>query len=89
MQHKRTFPPFLAAPIGPVLFFFLFLFLEFIPAARANQVGNPGFEENIGSGTQNNWDSTNGAVRASSATITGLGFAAPPEGTARVYTKYS
>lgn len=48
----------------------------------SNVLGNDSFESSIGSGTEGNWDGSNGTVRAASATVTGLGFTAPPDGNA-------
>ena len=42
--------------------------------------GNGSFEIPIGGSTYGNWDNTNGAVRLDSASVTGLGFTAPPDG---------
>ncbi|MBI3317409.1 MAG: hypothetical protein HYZ85_05365 [Candidatus Omnitrophica bacterium] len=62
-------------PVG-----FAFIFLFFSSPAFANILGNPGFEEDIGSGTGQDWDSTNGMTRVTTATLPGGGFSAVPEG---------
>ena len=60
---------------------FVFSFFLPVPLVYANVLGNPGFEEAIGSGTGTNWDSTNGAARVTTATLPAGGFSAVPEGT--------
>lgn len=49
--------------------------------SASNVLGNPGIEIPIGSGTNSNWDSTNGAARADNTTLNAAGFANAPEGT--------
>lgn len=69
--------------MGVGLIMFAAFFLSSIPLGwTSNVVGNPNFEQEIGSGTGENWDSTNGAVRANAADLAGLGnpIAPPPEG---------
>ena len=58
----------------------LALFLAVSGQARANVAGNPGFEEEIGSGVSRNWDNTNGATRVNNATLAGLTFGDAPQG---------
>ncbi len=54
-------------------------FLAILPSAFANVLGNPSFEEPIGSGSNGNWDSTNGATLFTNATKP-AGFSNVPYG---------
>ena len=54
-------------------------FLAILPSAVANVLGNPSFEEPIGSGSNGNWDSTNGATLFTNATKP-AGFSNVPYG---------
>jgi len=52
--------------------FFLFgicFFALAIPVAKADVLGNAGFEEAIGNGTAKNWDGTNGVTRVTDASL--------------------
>lgn len=59
---------------------FLVMLLSFkVPVSFANVLGNPDFSQSIGSGTESNWDSTNGAVRVVNASLpNGMNPAPPP-----------
>lgn len=61
---------------------FIFLGTFFLKTGLlyANLAGNSGFEEAIGNGVAENWDSTNGATRVTTATLPGGGFGAVPQG---------
>lgn len=50
------------------------------PVAFANMLGNYSFESDLGSGSNGNWDSTNGTTRFTNATKPAGGFSNVPDG---------